>query len=266
VANFFTVKGNGRPVGDGRTMDKVVVQFLGSGDAFSSGCRLQTCILVSGKTNFLIDCGASSLIGINQHGIDPNTISAILLTHLHADHSGGIPFFILDAKFNRKRVRPLTILGPQGTAAWYPRMMEVAFPGSYATERGFPLSVREMTPNEAEALDGLTVVPYTVSHASELQCLALRITCGHNIITYSGDTQWTESLLAASDGADLFIVESYFFDRKANNHLDYQTIKEQLSGMKAKKVILTHMGRDMLENINRCDMETAHDGKRIEIS
>ena len=83
------------------------LQFVGSGDAFGSGGRFNTCFHVVGaETNFLIDCGASSLIAMNRLGIDRNGIDLILLTHFHADHSGGVPFFILDAQFPARRTRP----------------------------------------------------------------------------------------------------------------------------------------------------------------
>ncbi len=47
--------------------------------------------------------------------IDPNAIGTILCTHLHGDHFGGLPFFILDAQLVSKRVRSLTVAGPAGT-------------------------------------------------------------------------------------------------------------------------------------------------------
>jgi len=72
------------------------VQFIGSGDAFGSGGRFNTCFHVTGKKmNFLIDCGASSLIALKANNIDLNSIDTILFSHFHADHFGGIPFFML---------------------------------------------------------------------------------------------------------------------------------------------------------------------------
>jgi len=48
------------------------VRFLGSGDAFSSGGKMHTCIHVkSQKRNFLIDCGASAMIGIKKYDVNP---------------------------------------------------------------------------------------------------------------------------------------------------------------------------------------------------
>src|SRR5919202_71309 len=77
---------------------EVNVRFLGSGDAFGSGGRFQTCIYVQfDTTHLLIDCGASSLIAMRRFRVDPSLIDTILLTDLHGDHFGGLPFFILDA-------------------------------------------------------------------------------------------------------------------------------------------------------------------------
>ena len=74
------------------------LQFVGCGDAFGSGGRFNTCFhLVGRKTNALIDCGATSLVAMNKLAINRNDIDTILLTHFHADHIGGLPFFILEA-------------------------------------------------------------------------------------------------------------------------------------------------------------------------
>ncbi|TMI98777.1 MAG: MBL fold metallo-hydrolase, partial [Bacillati bacterium ANGP1] len=72
------------------------IRFLGSGDAFGSGGRLQTCILLETPGGgVLVDCGASALIAMRRFAVEPNRIDTILLSHLHGDHFGGIPFFIL---------------------------------------------------------------------------------------------------------------------------------------------------------------------------
>ena len=95
------------------------LQFIGCGDAFGSGGRFNTCFHVTGRqSNFLIDCGASSLVALKRAGVALNDIDAILFTHFHADHFGDLPPFMLDAQFFSKRTSPLTIAGPHGLAEW----------------------------------------------------------------------------------------------------------------------------------------------------
>src|SRR5262250_3454267 len=92
----------------------VSVRFVGSGDAFGSGGRFQTCILVDAPgTRFAIDFGTSSLIALAQQGIAHTSIDAVLLKHLHGDHCGGVPFLLVDAMLAAKRTRALTIAGPR---------------------------------------------------------------------------------------------------------------------------------------------------------
>src|SRR4051812_19348104 len=121
------------------------VQFLGSGDAFGSGGRHHTCIHVrSEETTFLIDCGASSLIAMKWYGVDPLSIDAVLVTHLHGDHFGGIPFFVLDAQLVSNRTRPLTVAGPPGLESRVQDTMEELFPGSSRVRRRFELRFLEL--------------------------------------------------------------------------------------------------------------------------
>src|SRR5499426_3888216 len=108
----------------------VTVRFVGSGDSFGSGGRFQTCILVDGPgSRFAIDFGASSLIALSQQGIEHNSIDAILLTHLHGDHCGGVPFLLVDAMLAARRDRPLTIVGPPETTDRLKSVAAALMPG-----------------------------------------------------------------------------------------------------------------------------------------
>jgi ribonuclease BN (tRNA processing enzyme) len=62
----------------------------------------------------LLDCGATSLSTLKGLGLDPGEVTAVLVSHLHGDHFGGLPFLILDGQFSR-RSSPLAIAGPPGT-------------------------------------------------------------------------------------------------------------------------------------------------------
>lgn len=247
-------------------MSGTTVQFLGTGDAFGSGGRMQTSILVSGNLegDVLIDCGATAVLAMNQYQVNPNRISTILLSHLHGDHTAGIPFFILDAQFNTRRTEPLTIIGPEGTKAWYGQVMETLFPGSASTKQKFSLQIRETVPDNEEAVsERITAKAFRVLHTDTLVALAWRLQFGDTVIAYSGDTEWVPSLVKAAEKADLYITECYFYDKKVKNHLDYRTIEEHLPEITAKRVILTHMGGEMLARLPDIEAETAKDGMKI---
>lgn len=188
------------------------LQFIGSGDAFGSGGRFNTCFHVEGGgANFLIDCGATALVAMKRLPIERNAIDLILLTHFHLDHFGGVPFFMLDAQLVAKRTRPLTIAGPPGLPAWYNRLLAATFPGE--RKLPFELTLREVEIGARNMIGALTVAPFHVRHDDNAgPCLAYRIELEGKVICYSGDTEWTDSLVEAARGADLFICECYTFD------------------------------------------------------
>ena len=244
-------------------MGQVQLQFLGSGDAFGSGGRFQTCLFLKGAGgSLLIDCGASSLIAMKRAGVDPSEIGWILLTHLHGDHFGGLPFLILDGQFSR-RTCPLVVAGPPGTRARVEAAMEVFFPGSSRVERRFTVEFVEVAERVAARVGPATVTPFPVEHASGAPSYALRVEYSGKVLVYSGDTEWTESLVEATRGADLFICEAYFFDKKIKYHLDYATLRDQRKRLECPRIILAHMSQDMLGRLAESDMECATDGQVV---
>ncbi|MBI3796136.1 MAG: MBL fold metallo-hydrolase [Deltaproteobacteria bacterium] len=244
-------------------MSQVQLRFLGSGDAFGSGGRCQTCILLEGASEpLLIDGGASSLMAMKSVGVDPAEISWIVLSHLHGDHFAGIPFLILDGQFNR-RERPLCIAGPPGVRERVEAAMEVLFPGSSRVTQRFAVEFVELQDRVTISVGPAVVTPFLVQHACGAPPYALRIEYGGKVITYSGDTEWTESLVDAAQGADLFICEAYFFEKKIRYHLDYQTLLHQRDRLECRRLILTHMSQDMLSRRAELEIDCAEDGRII---
>jgi ribonuclease BN (tRNA processing enzyme) len=243
------------------------VTFVGCGDAFGSGGRLNTCFHVrAARTSFLIDCGASSLIGMNRCGIDRNAIDTILVTHFHADHFGGVPFFMLDAQFNTKRTRPLTIAGPPGLRDFYPRAMETAFTSSSKTQPRFELNLVELESAQRRSLGDITVRPARVRHApTEGPFFAYRIEVDGKTLAFSGDTEWAENLVEIGREADLLISECYSFEKKVPFHLDYMTLKANLPRIKPKKLILTHLNTDTLARAATIGYQIAEDGMTVDV-
>ncbi|BBB96080.1 MULTISPECIES: MBL fold metallo-hydrolase [Bradyrhizobium] len=237
------------------------LRFVGCGDAFGSGGRFNTCFHVSGaRSNFLIDCGASSLPAMKRLEIDRDAIDLILITHFHGDHFAGLPFFLLDAQFSR-RTRPLVIAGPQGIETKLPAVMEVMFEHSSKTKQRFDLSVVTLAPRETRSFGEVTVTPFPVVHGeSGGPHLAYRVGAEGRIISYSADTEWTDALIPAAQDADLFIAEAYMYDKMVKNHLSLKTLEAHLPAINAKRVVLTHMSDDMLGRIDALPYAAASDG------
>jgi len=246
-------------------MNQLQLQFLGSGDAFGSGGRFQTCLRLSGPDgSLLIDCGASSLIAMRRAGVDPSEIGWVCLSHLHGDHFGGLPFLILDGQFSRRK-RPLVIAGPPGVQARVEAAMEVLFPGSTAVARRFATEFVELPERGPTAVGPATVTAFAVAHVSGAPSYALRVEYAGKVVVYSGDTEWTESLVWAARGADLFVCEAYFFEKKIKYHLDYRTLREHRARLDCRRVILTHMSQDMLARLGDVEIEAAEDGQIISL-
>ncbi|MGA7579910.1 MAG: MBL fold metallo-hydrolase, partial [Pseudolabrys sp.] len=156
------------------------------------------------------------------------------------------------------------IAGPPGLSDWYNRLFAATFPGE--RKLPFELNLHTVEIGTRNQIAGLGVTPFHVSHDDKVgPCLAYRIEVDEKIVCYSGDTEWTDSLLDAAHGADLFICECYMFEKVIRAHLSLSTLKEKLPALGAKRVILTHMSDDMLSRTSEIECETAMDGKIISI-
>ena len=245
-------------------MGQVEVRFVGSGDAFGSGGRFQTCIaLRSSKGLFLVDCGASSLIAMRQQQIEPRDVTKILITHLHGDHFGGLPFFLLDAQLVSKRTAPLTLVGPPGLEARLMEAMEILFTGSSKVEPNFEIRFVELKPRTPTTVEEIEVTAFPAAHFSGAPSYSLRVEVEQKVFVYSGDTQWTDTLIEASDRADLFVCESYVFDKDVPLHNSYRAIMQHRPRLTCKRVILTHMSDDVLSRADELELPTAEDGLRL---
>jgi ribonuclease BN (tRNA processing enzyme) len=242
------------------------VTFVGCGDAFGSGGRFNTCILVDVPgIRYAIDFGASSLIALKALGIDHNTIDAIICTHIHGDHCGGIPFLLLDAMLGAKRQTPLLVAGPHGIAKGVIAMRDALFPGMHRMTPKFKVDFIEIPTEVEQRLGHFSVITYPAVHTAETNPTSVRVTAGGKTIAYTGDSEWTRFMPALASDADILISECYFHEKPVRLHLNYATLVEHRHELKAKRIVLTHMGPEMLSRQNAVAELCAYDGLVIEI-
>lgn len=238
---------------------------LGCGDAFGSGGRFNTSfhLALADGHRVALDFGATSMVALNREGLDPDGLDAVVLSHLHGDHAGGVPFLLLYLHYMAGRTRPLTIAGPPGTEAWLQRAVEALF-GKTGEAWSFPLEVVPLQPGQDATVAGLGVAVFPVVHG-DITSHALRLSDGRRLLAYSGDTTWTDVLPEVGRDADLFIMECYAPAGPCATHTDWEILRAHLPEITAKRVMLTHMNAAMLAQRDRVSVGTLADGMIIDI-
>lgn len=242
---------------------------LGSGDAFGSGGRFNTSFLIeAAEGKVLLDCGASFLVACKEHGFDPGLIDAVVVSHLHGDHFGGLPFLLLEAQHLSRRDRPLLIAGPPGAKARLDAALDVLFPKSREGSWRFDWRVIELAVGKPHHMLGMTITTAEVLHQSGAPSTAVRLSDGSATLAYSGDTEWTDVLIPIADGADLFIVECYNYDQQVAGHMAWTVLRQKLDLLRAGSIMITHMNATMLARTAEAQAAgvlVAQDGMQLDI-
>lgn len=191
----------------------MTVTMLGTGTPFPDAARFGSAILVeAGGKRLLFDCGRGAVIRLSQIGRKPSEIDGVFLTHLHSDHVVGLPDLWLTG-WLLQRERPLRIWGPAGT-----RSMAMHLAEAYA----FDLRVREGPPEplpaataalDAEDIEpgvvyddgGVRVTAILVDHGIVRPVLGYRVDYAGHSVVISGDTKFSDRLVAAARGTDCLI-------------------------------------------------------------
>ena len=242
------------------------VQVLGCGDAFGSGGRLHTSYwLTVGNKVVLLDCGATISPAMKRQSKSTQSPEVILISHLHGDHYGGLPFFILEAAKVAQRTQPLTIIGPVGLEENVKALQRLLYPGSDDIWEAFPMQFLTLQVGEQMYHEDLFITAFEAIHVPEALPMSLRIEAGGKILAFSGDTSWTDALVPLSQSADLFICECNFFQGEHTSHLSYEILQQKLSALTAQRIIITHLGEQMLSHLDQISLEVAQEGQLYSI-
>ena len=244
------------------------LHILGCGDAFGNGGRNQSGYLVEAADRlFLMDCGPTTLLAMKRAGFDPRRLDVVFLSHLHGDHFGGLPFLILEYLYESPRRRKLTLAGPPHLEERTWELFRTMYPESDTSEISRYLEFVELEPERSQELAGAVQVrsirtPHTVKDLS----LAFRVELGGKVIVFSGDTGWTDELISLSAGSDLFLCECTYFDQpRLDFHISYVHFMTQRHRFSTRRLVLTHIGREVLERRSEVSLEMAADGMVIEV-
>ena len=240
--------------------------MLGAGDAFGSGGRRQSSYLVRGPSAvFLMDAGPTVLAALKDAGEPSDDIDFILLSHLHGDHFGGIPFMIMEYLYDCPRQRELVIAGPQGTQERVQDLFRAMYKEASARGTTFPVRYQTLVADCCVTLGAVRIEPFAVPHQEREPSLGLKVRLDGKTILYSGDSGWTEEFVERTADVDLFLCECCYWETEVGFHINYPQFARNRARIGARRVVLSHLGREVLCKLDRVKEECARDGMVIRL-
>lgn len=230
---------------------------IGSGTAAPHPARVSAAHLVqAGSTHLLLDCGSGAVHRMAQLGVPWSAITHVALTHFHTDHIADLPLLIMGWRWGQlpPRSEPVTIYGPTGTGALLERMAAVY--GPWLLAPGFPLTVRDIGPDEVIRLPGAELSLTPVPHTAE--SVAYSISEGSTRLVYTGDTGESEALGDWAAECDLLLAECSLPDPMAiREHLTPRQVGVLAARARAKRLVLTHF-YPPVETVDICGAVAEH--------
>jgi ribonuclease BN (tRNA processing enzyme) len=247
-------------------MGSATITFLGTGDAFGSGGRLHTGLVIRGGGHTLVlDPGPCLLSQLQRARIAVADIDAVLITHLHGDHMAGLPFLFLDCQYRSRRRRPLIVIGPRGSASRLDRLAAETFREVSRSRRQFPVRYREIVPGDTTRVAGAAVEAFRMRHSKRELCLGYRVAIAGKVIAFTGDTGWCEELVSLARGVDVLLTECTDYTTQQPTHLNYRKLRQHAKELRARRVVLTHVGEELLRHRRRVRWPIARDGQTIRV-
>jgi len=213
----------------------------------------------------LLDCGPTVLQALQASGLSAAPLDMVFLSHLHGDHFGGLPFLFLHFLYVEPRRRPLAVAGSPGTPERVRALYSLSYADTAAAPAPYTLEFVDALPGNEIAFKDVRIVPFPVPHQAEPPSLGCEVFAAGRKIVYSGDSGWTDELPEHTRDADLFLCECTCFGSRMDAHLDYRRVMENRERFGAKRILLTHLGQEMLDRENEVELETAADGMVVEL-
>ena len=172
--------------------------------------------VVSGSNVYVVDVGPGVVRRAAQAGIRMEQLTRAFVTHLHSDHTAGLPDFIFTPAVTG-RTGPLDLYGPPGTRAMtrhilaaYKEDMQVRLHGlEPAVPQAYVVRAHDVKPGVVYSDSAVRVIAFPVLHGSWRYAYGYRFEAKDKVIAISGDTTYSESLIAAAKGCDILVHEVY---------------------------------------------------------
>ena len=115
------------------------------------------------------------------------------------------------------------------------------------------------------AQQDLVILPRLSTSAAEAELLYNYVAQGGRLLAFSGDSAWTESLVDVSDESDVFICECGLAEPGRPKHVALSQLRQQRGRLKCGRLLLTHLGQEMLDLLPLPDFEVLEDGQEFSV-
>ena len=207
---------------------ETAVVMLGTGTPNADPDRSGPAVaVVRGGRSYLVDAGpgvvrrAAAAAALHaDSALQPRNLRTLFLTHLHSDHTVGLPDLILSA-WTLERDVPLEVYGPPGTQAMVDHLL-AAYAADIrnridglepANPTGYQVRVHEIAPGQVFDDGNVTVTAFAVPHGDWEVAFGYRFQSADRSIVISGDTRASDAVVNACDGCDLLVHEVYSAER-----------------------------------------------------
>ena len=218
------------------------ITVVGSGTVVPSLQRRQSCVVVQvGGETLVFDLGSGAVRGMLRADLDPFSVDRIFFTHFHPDHTVDVVplLFSINYGSREKRTRPLHVSGPEPFVEFWGSLMKVW--GEWMTGQ-YTTLVSELPLECPSPIDiaGCRLTWAPAEHRPE--SIAYRLDAEGGAFVYSGDTEYSESVVALARGTDTLLIECAFPDEApVPGHLTPSDVARIASEAGVKRVVLTHI-------------------------
>jgi ribonuclease BN (tRNA processing enzyme) len=219
----------------------VEVIIIGSGTGVPSRRRGSPAVGVkAGKYFVLLDIGSGTLRAMLNYDLNFNDIDILCLSHHHPDHVGDLVPFLFASRYSLGYTRqlPVWLLAAQGFGEFHQSLKNAW--GEWVEPPTGLMQVQELARDRTDTftLADLTIKTAPVNHIAT--SLAYRLESGGRTVVYSGDTDWSDTLIELARGADLFILEAAN-PFKVPGHLTPQEAGRLAAQAGVPRLVLTHI-------------------------
>jgi ribonuclease BN (tRNA processing enzyme) len=252
----------------------VEITVVGSGTVVPRLSRRQSCVVVqTGEETIFFDLGSGAVRGMLRAGLDPFAVDRIFFTHFHPDHTVDVVplLFAITYGAEQERERPLALYGPEPFESFFASITDVWgkwMLGDYPTE------VREL-PHACTSpleLPALRVSWAPAEHRPE--SIAYRLEGENGGFVYTGDTEYTESVVELARSTHTLLIECSFpDDQSVPGHLTPDGVARIAREASVERVVLTHIypqadALDLVQEVGRGfdgEVLVAEDGTKLRV-